>query len=91
MLLSLVQGIGVGTRLLDAAQEAARAGGARRFWLVTTNDNTQAIRFYQKRGFSLKAVRIGAFEETRRLKNESLALGNDGISIEHEFEFEMEL
>lgn len=88
-LFSLVQGIGVGTRLLDAVVEAAKAQHARRLWLITTNDDTQAIRFYQKYGFSLKAVHIGAFEVTRRLKKELPARGNDGIPIEHEFEFEI--
>lgn len=88
-LFSLVQGIGAGTRLLDAVVEAAKAQHARRLWLVTTNDDTQAIRFYQKYGFSLKAVHIGALEVTRRLKKELPAHGNDGIPIQHEFEFEL--
>lgn len=88
-LLSLVQGIGVGTKLLDAVVEAAKTHQVRRLWLITTNDDTHAIRFYQKYGFSLKAVHIGAFEVTRKLKNELPVQGNDGIPIEHEFEFEM--
>lgn len=88
-LFSLVQGIGVGTKLLDTVKEAAQAQGAKRLWLVTTNDDTQAIRFYQKYGFSLKAVHIGGFEAVRRLKAGVPERGNDGIPIEHEFEFEI--
>lgn len=53
------------------------------------NDNTHAIRFCQKYGFPLKAVHIGAIEEVRRLKSGVPKLGNDGIPIEHEFEFEI--
>ncbi len=88
-LFSLVQGIGVGRSLLDTVAETARAQGAKRLWLVTTNDDTQAIRFYQKYGFSLKAVHIGGFEAVRRLKAEVPGRGNDGIPIAHEFEFEI--
>ena len=90
-LFSLIQGIGAGTKLLDAVKEAAIARGAKRLWLVTTNDDTQAIRFYQKYGFSLKAVHIGGFEAVRRLKAGVPDKGNDGIPIEHEFEFEIPL
>jgi len=89
VLFSLIQGIGVGTKLLDEVVDIAKRENVRRVWLFTTNDNTQAIRFYQKYGFPLKAVHIGAFEVTRKLKNELPALGNDNIPIEHEFEFEM--
>lgn len=88
-LFSLVQGIGVGTTLLDVVIDTAKRNGVRRVWLVTTNDDTQAIRFYQKYGFTLKAVHIGAFEATRKLKSELPSLGNDDIPIEHEFEFEL--
>lgn len=88
-LFSLVQGIGVGTKMLNAVIDTAKKSNVRRIWLITTNDDTQAIRFYQRYGFKLKAVHIGAFETTRRLKNELPSLGNDNIPIEHEFEFEL--
>lgn len=90
-LLSLVQGMGAGKALLHEVYETARHAGARRLWLVTTNDNTQAIRYYQKNGFKLSAVRLGAFEAVRRLKGELPSRGNDGILIEHEFEFSMDI
>lgn len=89
VLFSLIQKEGVGTKLLDAVIDTARQEKARRVWLVTTNDNTQAIRFYQKYGFSLKAVHIGSFEVTRKLKDKIPEVGIDNIRIEHEFEFEI--
>lgn len=88
-LFSLIQGIGVGTTLLDTVIATAKKNGVRRAWLITTNDDIRAIRFYQRYGLSLKAVHIGAFEVTRSLKKELPSLGNDNIPIEHEFEFEM--
>ena len=36
---------GIGTALVDALLAIARIQGCRRVWLVTTNDNTPAIRF----------------------------------------------
>jgi GNAT superfamily N-acetyltransferase len=42
---------GVGTTLLAATEAAARGHGCSRIWLVTTNDNLDALRFYQRRGF----------------------------------------
>lgn len=53
---SLREGIGVGSALLEAVREEAASDDCRRLWLITTNDNLPALRFYQKRGFSLVAV-----------------------------------
>ena len=50
---ALVEGEGIGTALLDAVADAARAARCRRVWLITTNDNLQALRFYQRRGYVL--------------------------------------
>jgi ribosomal protein S18 acetylase RimI-like enzyme len=87
-LFSLVEGQGAGRKLLDAVVGEARRRGLARVWLITTNDNTRAIRFYQRYGFRLKAVHIGAVNEARRLKPSIPPTGDDGIPIEHEFEFE---
>lgn len=88
-LFSLIQGRGAGAALMDAVINAAKTAGCHRVFLITTNDNTHAIRFYQKYGLSLKAVHIGSIEITRKLKPGLPARGIDGIPIEHEFEFEM--
>jgi ribosomal protein S18 acetylase RimI-like enzyme len=42
-----VKQAGVGTRLLEAVADERRAA---RLWLVTTNDDLDALRFYQRRG-----------------------------------------
>jgi ribosomal protein S18 acetylase RimI-like enzyme len=85
-LFSLVEGQGAGRKLLDAVVGEARRRGLARVWLITTNDNTRAIRFYQRYGFRLKAVHVGAVNEARKLKPSIPLTGNDGIPIEHEFE-----
>ncbi|MGQ0572234.1 MAG: GNAT family N-acetyltransferase, partial [Armatimonadota bacterium] len=38
---------GVGSALIEAIKEAARRSRCSRVWLVTTNDNLNALRFYQ--------------------------------------------
>lgn len=88
---TLVEGIGAGTALIDAVRVQAQAAGCRRLWLITTNDNTPAIRFYQKRGFRLVAVYPDAVTESRRLKPAIPLLGEDGIPIRDELEFELVL
>jgi ribosomal protein S18 acetylase RimI-like enzyme len=79
---------GIGTQLLVTLEEQARHAGIRRFSVTTTNDNLEALRFYQKRGFRLVAVHPGAVEQARQLKPEIPLVGNDGIPIRDEVELE---
>ena len=58
---------------------------------MTTNDNIRAIRFYQKRGFDMAAFRRNALDVSRKLKPEIPLVGDDGIPLRHEIEFELEL
>lgn len=85
---SLLEGIGVGTQMIERVERTARAAGCRRLWLITTNDNTPAIRFYQKRSLRIAAVHVGALDLSRRLKPEIPLLGLDGIPLRDEIEFE---
>jgi len=79
---------GVGTALLAAVEQAAREAGCGRVWLITTNDNVDALRFYQRRGFVLRSVHAGAVERARILKPEIPAVGDYGIPIRDEIELE---
>ncbi len=85
---SLPEGQGVGTALLTAIRQLAQEHGCRRLWLITTNDNVFALRFYQKRGFHLVAVYPDAVTEARRLKPEIPLTGLDGIPLRDELELE---
>lgn len=88
---SLREGVGVGSALLQAVVDEAREAGCRRLWLVTTNDNLRMLRFTQKRGFALVALRPNALEESRRLKPEIPQHGLHGIPIRDELELELTL
>jgi GNAT superfamily N-acetyltransferase len=88
---SLVERKGVGTALVESVAGVARAAGCRRLWLVTTNDNLPALRFYERRGFALVAVRRDAVAEARKLKPEIPLVGHLGIPIRDELELELAL
>jgi ribosomal protein S18 acetylase RimI-like enzyme len=86
---SLREGAGVGSALLAAAVAAARAAGCARAYLITTNDNMRALRFYQRRGFALVALRPRAIERARALKPSIPLVGFGGIPLRDELELEL--
>ncbi|GHO54224.1 GNAT family N-acetyltransferase [Ktedonobacter robiniae] len=85
---SLLPGLGIGTALLEAARGEAVRQHCSRFWLITTNDNIDALRFYQKRGFTLVAVHRDAISGSRKIKPGIPLLGAHGIPIRDEIELE---
>ena len=92
LLEALEQGRGVGSALLGAVEELARRRGCKRLWLVTTNDNTHALAFYQRRGFVLAALHRDAVTEARKTLKPSLPLvGEVGIPLRDELELEKRL
>ncbi|UCE84672.1 MAG: GNAT family N-acetyltransferase [Deltaproteobacteria bacterium] len=84
-------GRGAGSALLGAARRTAARAACRRLWLVTTNDNDAAIRFYERRGFSCVAVHEGGVELARRFKPGIPRVGRNGVPIRDELEFELRL
>jgi hypothetical protein len=61
----------------------------KRLWLITTNDNLHALRFYQRRGLVLVAVHRNAIEQSRKLKPQIPKLGYDNIPVRDEIELEL--
>jgi ribosomal protein S18 acetylase RimI-like enzyme len=86
---SMREGMGVGTMLIQKVVEEAREKGCRRIFLITTNDNLNALGFYQKRGFELVAVHRGAINESRKLKPGISLIGANNIPLRDEIELEM--
>lgn len=86
---SLAPGRGIGTQLIEAVKGVAVAAGCYRLWLITTNDNLNALAFYQKRGFRLCALYPGAVDRSRQIKPQISLLGNDNIPIHDEIELEL--
>jgi len=80
---------GTGTALIEAVGQLARRQGCGRLWVITTNDNVDALRFYQRRGFCLVRVHRGAVDRSRAsLKPEIPAAGAYGIPLRDEIELE---
>jgi hypothetical protein len=60
--------------------------------VVTTNDNLDALRFYQRRGFRLAVLRPGAVDRSREsLKPGIPETGAGGIRLRDELELQMDL
>ena len=90
VLIAIERHAGVGTALVDALKREVAACG--RIWVVTTNDNLDALRFYQRRGFVLTALRPGAVDDARRrLKPAIGTVGEHGIPLSDELELELRL
>lgn len=86
---AFVQGARIGTALLSAVAEVATAAGCSRLWLITTNDNLDALRFYQRRGLRMVAVHRGAVDEARGVKAQIPTRGDFGIPVHDEIELEL--
>ena len=82
---------GVATELLQAAEKAAIQSGCNTLWVITTNDNLDALRFYQRRGFRITKVHTDALKESRRLKPEIPKTGLYEIPMRDEIELEKNL
>lgn len=79
---------GTGAALLAAAERHAREQGCRRIYLTTTNDNTNAMRFYQRHGWRLAKLHAGIVDRVRALVPDLPLAGFDGIQIRDEVELE---
>ena len=85
------ENIGVGTSLVETVKVEALKAGCSRLWLVTTNDNLHALKFYQKRGFHLIAVHPNAIAESREIKPAIPEIGMHGIPLRDEVELQIRL
>jgi GNAT superfamily N-acetyltransferase len=78
--------VGIGTLFIEAAVRQARHLDCREIRLTTTNDNIDALRFYQRRGFQLAELRPGAVDRARREKPEIPRVGDFGIPLRDEID-----
>ena len=85
---SLRENQGIGSALLERTILEARERKCRKVVLITTNDNLNALRFYQKRGFDLARLYRNAVDLARDKKPEIPLVGDFGIPLHHEIELE---
>ncbi len=79
---------GIGSRLMDAAEESLRWRGVKTAYLVTTNDNSGALSFYLRRGYRLLRLHLDAMDRVRQVKPQLPLTGNDGIPLRDMWELE---
>lgn len=84
-------GRGAGRALLETAWRVAAASGHRRLWLVTTNDNLDALHFYLRRGMRLVAVHAGAVDADRSALKPEIPALNPGTGLPIRDLLELEL
>jgi ribosomal protein S18 acetylase RimI-like enzyme len=75
--------------IIRRGESKALQAGCSRLWLITTNDNLIALKFYQKRGFQLIAVHPDALAESRKIKPSIPQFGMHGIPLRDEIELHM--
>jgi GNAT superfamily N-acetyltransferase len=88
---SVREGQGLGTKLINAVIEEARKQHCKRVFLITTNDNLNALGFYQKRGFEMVKINRGAVHESRKIKPSIPLVGMNNIPLRDEIELEKNL
>ena len=86
---SLRENQGIGTKLVDAVIREAKDRKLKKILVVTTNDNINAIKFYQKRGFDMACLYHNDLDISRKIKPEIPLIGDHSIPLRHEIEFEL--
>lgn len=88
---SIEESRGIGTKLVQEVEKVALKKGCKQVILITTNDNLNALKFYQKRGYHLTQVLPNAVEKARTYKPEIPLIGYDGIPIRDEIKLQKTL
>lgn len=88
---SLTPNNGIGSSLIERIIDQAKSEKYSRLWLMTSNDNIDAMKFYQKRGFVFAAIHKNGIEQSRQLGQRIPILGSYGIPVLDEIEFEYTL
>lgn len=84
-----ITGLGIGSQLVQKAKTIASKGKLKRLWVSTSNDNGEALKFYQEKGFSVVNIYLGFMDEVRKLKPQLPKIGMDGIPLMHQIELEI--
>lgn len=82
---------GVGKMLLAEISAIGRQQGLRALRVLTTNDNTPALRYFQMRGFRMVALYPGAIAVYRAITPTLPETGVDGIPVRDAIELEIDL
>ena len=79
---------GIGSRLLDRVIEESKSLALKKIIVRTTNDNLDALRFYQRKGFTISHFFPNALEADRKQKPAISMIGDYGIMRRDAIELE---
>jgi ribosomal protein S18 acetylase RimI-like enzyme len=82
---------GIGTLTLDELKKIVGSKGCNKMHLMTTNDNLDALRFYQRRGFHICGIHVDSVKISRALKPTIGEFGDHGIPVRDEIDLEISL
>ncbi|MFW9805387.1 MAG: GNAT family N-acetyltransferase [Candidatus Thorarchaeota archaeon] len=85
----LTSGKGIGKSLISRVIDLATSEKCKRIWVITTNDNTPAMKFYEAVGFQLFKIHKRAIEQSRKLKPEIPLIGINDVPVLDEVEYEI--
>jgi len=88
---SIQEGKGIGSRLMAEVEQFAMEHTIPEIELITTNDNLQALKFYQKRGYRITHIFQNAVMEARKVKPTIPLIGNDGIPLLDELKLQKKI
>lgn len=79
---------GIGTALIECLVKKVIREGCRLIFLYTTNDNLDALRFYQRRDFKIVSFHPESMVNARQIKPGIPEIGDYDIPIRDEFRLE---
>ncbi len=82
---------GIGTKMLEALKALISKKGCKRIYLMTTNDNLDALRFYQRRGFTISGIHIDSVKKSREIKPSIGLTGDHDIPVRDEIDLMLKL
>ncbi|MCD8873951.1 GNAT family N-acetyltransferase [Mammaliicoccus sciuri] len=85
---SFRENVGIGSQLLKKLEEISEEKDITNISVITTNDNLNALKFYQKRGYSITNVIPNAVEKARKQKPSIPQFAENGIPIRDEIVLE---
>ena len=88
---SFIPSMGTGRKLVNKVVETAREAGCKKIILITTNDNLNAIGFYQKIGFQMVWVEPDAVTRSWAMKPSIHLTAENGLPIKTEITFQINL
>ena len=91
LLSAFTKSAGVGSALLDELIAELRRRRVRSLRVTTTNDNLDALRFYQRRGFRLIELRPRAVDAARLRKPSIPVLGEYGVPLRDELDLVLDV